>query len=106
ALRVMEAIRAEHGDEPIRSWYWQCATRIHHDEEEELDLVAALSKVGLDTALAAAADDERWDATIRSHMDDALALVGDQVGTPILAFDTDGTTRGIFGPVITRVPQD
>ena len=106
ALRVMEAIRAEHGDDPIEGWYWQCATRIHHDREEGLDLEDALARIGLDTKLAAAADDERWDDEIRTRMDAGLALVGDDVGTPIIAFPCDdGTTRGIFGPVITEVPD-
>jgi acyl-CoA reductase-like NAD-dependent aldehyde dehydrogenase len=35
-------------------------------------------------------------------MDLGLELVGDQVGTPIIAFEcADGTKRGIFGPVLT-----
>ena len=37
-------------------------------------------------------------------MDEGLALVGDQVGTPIIAFEHEGRTVGCFGPVITRVP--
>ena len=106
SLRIMEAIRAEHGDAAVFDWYWQCATRIHHDGERPLDLAAALAKVGHDPALLDAADDERWDAEIRTRMDDGLALVGDDVGTPIIAFRCDdGTKRGIFGPVITEVPD-
>jgi hypothetical protein len=67
---------------------------------------AALSSIGLDPALAAAADDERWDTEIRTRMDEGLALVGNDVGTPIIAFRCpDGTKRGIFGPVITKVPD-
>jgi hypothetical protein len=105
-LRIMEAIRAEHGDGPTFEWYWQCATRIHHDRERPIDVAAALSSIGLDPALAAAADDERWDTEIRTRMDEGLALVGNDVGTPIIAFRCpDGTKRGIFGPVITKVPD-
>jgi hypothetical protein len=38
-------------------------------------------------------------------MDLGLELVGTDVGTPIIAFRcADGTKRGIFGPVLTRVP--
>jgi hypothetical protein len=106
ALRVMEAVRAEHGDGPVFDWYWQCGTRIHHDKERDVDFDAALRAVGLDPALAAAADDEGWDAAICARMDRGLALVGNDVGTPIIAFtDADGVRRGIFGPVITRVPD-
>lgn len=106
ALRIMEAIRAEHGDGPILDWYRQCGTRIHHDGERPIDFEAALTAVGLDVALASAADDERWDAEIRRRMDEGLALVGSDVGTPIIAFRCDdGVKRGIFGPVITQVPD-
>jgi hypothetical protein len=106
SLRIMEAIRAEHGDGPTFDWYWQCATRIHHDRERDYDFSEALTAIGLDPALAAAADGERWDAEIRTRMDEGLALVGDDVGTPIIAFRCeDGTKRGIFGPVITKVPD-
>lgn len=39
-------------------------------------------------------------------MDEGIALVGNDVGTPIIAFRCpDGTKRGIFGPVITKVPD-
>lgn len=110
ALRIMEAIRAEHGDGPdddhVFQWYWQCGTRIHHDRDRTYQFAHALASIGLDPALAEAADDPTWDAQIRTRMDAGLALVGDDVGTPIIAFTCDdGTKRGIFGPVITRVPD-
>jgi hypothetical protein len=105
-LRVMEAIRAELGDAAVFPWYWQCATRIHHDGQRDFDIPAVLEHIGLDPKFAAAADDERWDAVIRAGMDEGLALVGDDVGTPIIAFRCDdGTKRGIFGPVMTKVPD-
>lgn len=106
SLRIMEAIRAEHGDGPTGDWYWQCATRIHHDRERDYPFPDALAAIGLDPALAAAADDEGWDSEISTRMDAGLALVGNDVGTPIIAFRcADGTKRGIFGPVITKVPD-
>ncbi len=39
-------------------------------------------------------------------MDAGLELVGDDVGTPIIAWNRSDNKRiGIFGPVITRVPK-
>jgi hypothetical protein len=106
SLRIMEAIRAEHGDGPVFDWYWQCATRIHHDRDRDYGFADALERIDLDPALATAADDESWDGEIRRRMDEGLALVGSDVGTPIIAFVCpDGTKRGIFGPVITKVPD-
>ena len=39
-------------------------------------------------------------------MDAGLELVGQDVGTPIIAFEKDsGEKIGIFGPVISRKPE-
>ena len=54
---------------------------------------------------AEAFEDERFDTEIRSRHDAGLALTGDDVGTPIIAMDTLGGRQGIFGPVITAVPN-
>jgi len=106
ALRIMEAIRVEHGEAKVAEWYWQCGTRIHHDGDKTFGFADALTTIGLEPGLAAAGDDPRWDTEIRSRMDAGLELVGTDVGTPIIAFTCDdGTKRGIFGPVITRVPD-
>ena len=105
-LRVMESVRAAEGDEPIFGLYWDLCTRIHHDGDRDFDVKDALAAVGLDTSHAAAYDDESWDAEIRSRMYAGLALVGTDVGTPIIAWNRDDGKRiGIFGPVITRVPK-
>ena len=104
-LRVMEAAPEAAGNDAVWRLYWQMGARIHHDKELEFDPADALRDAGLDASLAAAANDERWDAEIERRMSDGLALVGEDVGTPILAFaDAEGDRVGIFGPVITRIP--
>ncbi|MDA2945538.1 MAG: disulfide bond formation protein DsbA [Actinomycetota bacterium] len=109
-LRVMESVRAAGSDDDAFAVYWHLGTRIHHDRildsGEPVDLTAELSTLGLDPALADAGDDESWDAVISERMQRGLDLVGNDVGTPIIAFDDpDGVRRGVFGPVITRVPD-
>ncbi len=107
-LRVMESVRAAEGDGPIQSLYWEFGRRIHHDGDRTFTAAEALAAVGLDESHGAAFDDESFDAEIRTRMDAGLALVGNDVGTPIIAFDApemDGGKAGIFGPVITRVPS-
>lgn len=104
-LRVMEAVRAEEGNDAAGRLYLSYGAFIHHDENRDFDPADALVQAGLDTRYAEAFDDERWDKEIRSRMDDGLALVGDDVGTPIIAMDdSHGVRKGYFGPVITRVP--
>ncbi len=103
-LRVMESVREAEGDDAVFPLYWEYGRRIHHDRAE-FTAAEALESVGLDGTHAAAFDDDAWDAEIRKRMDVGLALCGDDVGTPIIAFDDRyGVRHGYFGPVITRVP--
>jgi hypothetical protein len=104
-LRVMESVRETDGNDGVERLYTEYGRRIHHDQDRDFDLAEALAAVGLDPSHAAAYDDEAWDPGIRKQMDDGLALVGDDFGTPILAWQrTDGQRVAYFGPVITRVP--
>ena len=105
-LRVMEAVRAGEGDGPIQAVYWEFASRIHHDKDVDFDIASALAAVGVDTKYAAALDDESWEAAVEAGHNDGLSLVGEDVGTPIIAFpDANGERTALFGPVITRVPN-
>ena len=63
-----------------------------------------LREVGLPTDLADALDEESWDREIRADGEEALALTGKDVGTPIIHFEPpDGVA--FFGPVISRLPD-
>jgi len=105
-LRVMESVRTSDGNDGVFKLYWEFGSRIHHDKETPFDPADALATVGLDTSHALAFDDESWDAVIRSGMEEGLALVGNDVGTPIIAFDnSDGVKTGYFGPIISRIPS-
>jgi hypothetical protein len=104
-LRVMEAVREPEGENAVFGLYWEYGRRIHHDREFEFEMADALAAVGLPTKYAEAFEDDSWDAEIRKRMDVGLELAGDDIGTPILAFDDKyGVRQAYFGPVITRVP--
>ena len=62
-----------------------------------------LRDAGLPTDLADALDDTAFDDEIRAETEEALALTGRDVGTPILHFQPPGGTA-FFGPVISRLP--
>lgn len=105
-LRVMESVRTEAGNDGVFKLYWELGSRIHHDGARDFTAEDALAAVGLDTKHAAAFDDESWDTVIRDGMDDGLGLVGNDVGTPIIAKqNSNGERVGYFGPVITKVPK-
>ena len=69
--------------------------------------VVDISQAMLDIDDRVAADRGLPVRTVRTSMDEGLALVGDAVGTLIIAVDRpDGTGRiGLFGPVITELPD-
>ena len=67
--------------------------------------VAALKAAELPEALLSAYDDESLDATIRAETEEALALVGKDLGTPIVHVDAP-SGPAFFGPVISRLPSD
>jgi protein-disulfide isomerase-like protein with CxxC motif len=104
-LRIMESVRASDGEAAVGALYVEYGRRIHHDGERLWDPALALEAVGLDAKHAQAATDEQWDAPLRERMAEGLALVGADVGTPIIALETaDGREVAAFGPVITKVP--
>jgi len=105
-LRVLESVRSAEGDAAVEPLYVEYGRRIHHDDQRHWDAAEALRAVGLDEWHAAAADDDVWDEVIRRRMDEGLALVGTDVGTPIISVRADdGREMGIFGPVITSIPE-
>jgi Mycothiol-dependent nitroreductase Rv2466c len=75
--------------------------------EGDLSLIEeAVAAAGLDPSMAAAANNEGFDAVLRGETDIALSRTGKDVGTPIITF-APGTDReaSFFGPVIARIPR-
>ena len=104
-LRVMESVRAAGHEARLGDLYTEYGRHIHHDGERNWDPALALKSVGLDESHASAANDEAWDIPLLQRMNEGLALVGDDVGTPIIALHRpDGTEVAAFGPVITKAP--
>jgi hypothetical protein len=114
-LRVAARVRAEHGRDAVGPLYTAIGTRIF-DTSREVDPLSAsdqgarrmlkplLRSVGLPTDVADALDDNAFDDEIRAETEEALALTGRDVGTPILHFQPPGGTA-FFGPVISRLPS-
>ncbi len=113
-LRVMRAVKEAEGDEAARRLYWQYGAVLHHDRAAgTVDTAAVLGggagpflqAAGLPASYADAFDDESWDDVIRARMQVGLDLVGDDVGTPIIAFDSPDGPKGVFGPILSRMPE-
>jgi 2-hydroxychromene-2-carboxylate isomerase len=111
-LRVAARVRAEHGRPAAADLYEAFGSAIFEvpdapaaGERSTREFVQPLlARAHLPAALAETVDDEGWDAEIAAETDEALALTGKDVGTPILHFRPPAGTA-FFGPVISRLPD-
>lgn len=104
-LRVFAAIEAGEGNEAAFRFYQRAGEHIHHGDDRFVTAETVLAEAELDSSYAAAFNDESWDEVIRARMDEGLALVGNDVGTPIIGFEHDDGDVGVFGPVISRLVE-
>jgi hypothetical protein len=113
-LRVAARVRAEHGRSAVGPLYEAIGSRLFEvsrngrlsaaDQGARDVLEPLLLDAGLSAELADALDDNTFDDAIRAETEEALALTGRDVGTPILHFQPPGGTA-FFGPVISRLPS-
>jgi hypothetical protein len=114
---VCAAVREAHGNEVLGRFYEALGEAVfeqgevpeHSSERERRGshafVLPVLERVGLPAELAEVLDDDRHDATIQAETDEALELVGKDVGTPLMQISPpDGLA--FFGPVISRRPTE
>jgi len=116
-LRVAAATREAHGGAAVARLYAALGAQIFDtappaDAPKDAGLrgtaglvAPALAAAELPESLAEALDDAGWDAVIQAETDEALALTGKDVGTPILHFEPPEGVA-FFGPVISRLPSE
>lgn len=99
--RLVIAARETVGQEAVKPLYDALGTRLHPGGEKDLDVVipAALEEAGLPAELAEETD--RFDEQLRASHREAMDLVGEDVGTPVVAVDD----VAFFGPVVTPAPM-
>lgn len=102
-VRVIIAAAQEYGDKVVKPLYDAMGTRIHLQGEKDFDAViaAALDEVGIDGALARSAGSDAVDDLLRASHERGISLVGDEVGTPVVA--VNGVA--FFGPVVSPAPK-
>jgi len=102
-VRVVTAARELHGEEHVLPLYTAMGTRIHPGGEKDFAVVIeqALAEVGLPAELAEYADSDEFDAQLRASHAEGIGKVGEDVGTPVVAFGG----VAFFGPVVTPAPK-
>lgn len=102
-VRVCIAASAKAGDEVLLPLYTALGNRIHL-EARDIDrtlVEEALAEVGLPTDLADVMESEEYDEALVASHQQAIDLVGDEVGTPVI--QVEGVA--FFGPVVTPAPK-
>ena len=102
-VRVIVAAAREHGAGVIKPLYDEMGSRIHLGGEQDYLVViaAALKEVGLPAELLGFATSDEVDDAVRASHARAIALVGEEVGTPVIAMGGSA----FFGPVVTPAPR-
>ncbi|MFI5775676.1 DsbA family protein [Nocardia sp. NPDC051570] len=106
-VRVCAAAEQAYGGEVLGPLYTALGTRIHSRGEKQTreTFAAALSEAGLPGGLADAAYSTDYDTLVRASHHEGIGLVGEDVGTPVLAVPGPGGARiAFFGPVVTPAP--
>ncbi|MGY5130634.1 mycothiol-dependent nitroreductase Rv2466c family protein [Streptomyces nigrescens] len=107
-VRVVIAAQQLHGDEAVGRLYTALGTRFHNEGlgVNPESIAAALEDAGLPADLIEYADKDTYDAQLRASHKEGIDLVGQEVGTPVIAVPGhDGERIAFFGPVVTPAPK-
>jgi hypothetical protein len=109
-VRVLTAAQLSFGPEVLEPLYTALGTRYHPRQQPitRATIEAALREAGLPAGLAEAGDTDAYDKALRESHGEGIALVGSEVGSPIIAVPGPDPAAGkvaFFGPVVTPTPK-
>jgi protein-disulfide isomerase-like protein with CxxC motif len=108
-VRVLIAAQEAFGPNVLEALYTALGTRYHPGQQPKnrATIEAALRETGLPKDLADAGDSDEYDPALRRSHQEGITLVGQEVGSPIIAIPGPGSDSGkiaFFGPVVTPAP--
>lgn len=103
AVRVCTAAEQRFGSEVLGPLYTAIGTRYHNRAEakDTATLKAALAEAGLPEDLVEAGQSTEYDEALRASHAEAMKLVGEDVGTPVVRVGD----VSFFGPVVSPTPR-
>ncbi len=107
-VRICIAAAEKYGEEVLGRLYTELGTRFHNQglPRTRETIEAALVAAGLPAELADAGDTDHYDEALRASHAEGIGLVGEEVGTPVIAVEgTEGERVAFFGPVVTPTPR-
>jgi len=105
-VRTVIAAQQAHGDAVALPLYTAMGSRLHLQGRQDVPAIVreSVAECGLPAALAEAGPE--FDEALRASHARGIGLVGEDVGTPVIAVQgQDGSLVGFFGPVITPAPK-
>ena len=105
-LRVVESIHAKEGiDRGELFTEFGKSYFIDPKLDDDNFFQAVLERMNLPLDYLEQLDNAEHDHALQQHLDEAVEIAGDDVGVPLIIFDTtDGERVGYFGPVLGRLP--
>ncbi|MFM7146660.1 MAG: DsbA family protein [Actinomycetales bacterium] len=107
-VRVVIAARQQSGDDVVGALYTAMGERFHPHGRTDVDqiILESLAEAGLPAELAAVGITTQVDVPLHASHEEAIGLVGTDVGTPVIAVPgADGSRVAFFGPVVTPAPK-
>lgn len=106
-VRVCIAAAERDGNVVLGPLYTAFGTRLHVEARTDYSkiITESIADAGLDPSLAAAATSTEFDEVLRASHQRAVDLVGNEVGTPVIAVPgASGDPVAFFGPIVTPAP--
>lgn len=102
SVRVLIAASQRYGSQILKPLYDEMGTRLHPGGRADRRVVVeeSLAALDLDSSLMDAYTSSEWDDLLRESHGQGIGLVGEDVGTPVVAING----VGFFGPVVTPAP--
>lgn len=107
-VRVVTAVQRDHGDDVLGPLYTEIGTRIHPGGQEDwaTAVAEALAALDLPESYVSVGETQAVDVALRASHAEGIGLVGQDVGTPVIAVPgPGGEPVAFFGPVMSPAPK-